>query len=74
MQIRRADKWEGGERYVSYHHDGGRVSVLVEVSGESDPVVLNDICLHIAAFRRATSPSRMFRRKSSQGERDRRRR
>ena len=51
MQIRRAVKWEGGERYVSYHHDGGRVSVLVEVKGESDPAILNDICLHIAAFR-----------------------
>jgi len=51
MQIRRAVKWEGGARYVSYHHDGGRVSVLVEVEGEDDPVVLNDICLHIAAFR-----------------------
>ena len=51
MQIRRAAKWEGGEKYVSYHHDGGRVSVLVEVAGETDPVVLNDICLHIAAFR-----------------------
>ncbi|NCC94385.1 MAG: translation elongation factor Ts, partial [Opitutae bacterium] len=51
MQIRRAAKWEGGEKYVSYHHDGGRVSVLVEVAGEDDPVVLNDICLHIAAFR-----------------------
>ena len=51
MQIRRAVKWEGGERYVSYHHDGGRVSVLVEVEGESDPAILNDICLHIAAFR-----------------------
>lgn len=51
MQIRRAQKWEGAERYVSYHHDGGRVSVLVEVSGESDPEILNNICLHIAAFR-----------------------
>jgi len=51
MQIRRAAKWEGGEKYVSYHHDGGRVSVLVEVAGEDDAVVLNDICLHIAAFR-----------------------
>ena len=51
MQIRRAEKWEGGSRYISYHHDGGRVSVLVEVEGEDDPAILNDICLHIAAFR-----------------------
>lgn len=51
MQIRRAAKWEGGAKYVSYHHDGGRVSVLVEVEGEDDPAILNDLCLHIAAFR-----------------------
>ncbi len=51
MQLRRGAKWEGGEAYMSYHHDGGRVSVLVEVEGENDPAVLNDICLHVAAFR-----------------------
>lgn len=51
MQIRRAAKWEATEgEFVSYHHDGGRVSVLVEVEGASDPALLNDICLHIAAF------------------------
>ncbi len=52
MQIRRAAKWVGSEAscFVSYHHDGGRVSVLVEVEGESDPAILNDLCLHIAAF------------------------
>ncbi len=49
MQLRRAEKWEGAT-FVSYHHDGGRVTVLAEVEGESDPVLLNDLCLHIAAF------------------------
>ena len=29
---------------------GGRVSVLIEVEGETDPAFLNDICMHIAAF------------------------
>lgn len=52
MQIRRALKWNAapGSRFASYHHMDGRVSVLVEVAGEDDPVILNDICLHIAAF------------------------
>jgi len=52
MSLRRAAKWQGGSGscFASYHHMDGRVSVLVEVEGESDPEVLNDLCLHIAAF------------------------
>ena len=51
MQLRRALKFEGsGSAFAGYHHMGGRVSVLIEVEGESDPAFLNDICLHIAAF------------------------
>jgi elongation factor Ts len=54
MQIRRVTKWTSANgTFAAYHHDGGRVSVLVEVEGETDPAVLNDICLHIAAFRPA---------------------
>lgn len=51
MQLRRAQKWLGsGSTFASYHHMDGRVSVMVEVEGESDPAFLNDLCLHIAAF------------------------
>jgi len=52
MQLRRVQKWEAAEGsvFASYHHMDGRVSVLVEVAGENDPVFLNDLCLHIAAF------------------------
>lgn len=51
MQLRRAQKWQGsGSTFASYHHMDGRVSVMVEVEGESDPAFLNDLCLHIAAF------------------------
>ena len=51
MQIRRAMKFEAeGSVFAGYHHMDGRVSVLVEVEGEDDPAILNDICLHIAAF------------------------
>ena len=54
MQIRRVAKWTSANgTFAAYHHDGGRVSVLVEVEGETDAAVLNDICLHIAAFRPA---------------------
>ena len=52
MSLRRAVKWQSsnGSCFASYHHMDGRVSVMVEVEGESDPVFLNDLCLHIAAF------------------------
>ena len=51
MQLRRAQKWQGnGSTFASYHHMDGRVSVMVEVEGESDAEFLNDLCLHIAAF------------------------
>ena len=52
MQLRRALKWNGSAntKFGGYHHMGGRVSVLVEVEGDASAEVLNDICLHIAAF------------------------
>ncbi len=54
MQIRRAQRWVAdGSVFANYHHDGGRVSVLIEVSGAADEAVLKDICLHIAAMRPA---------------------
>lgn len=53
MQIRRAVKWNGSGKIAAYLHGGGRVGVMVEVEGEDDPEFLNDVCLHIAAFRPA---------------------
>jgi len=52
MQLRRAVRWVGGgsTKFAGYHHMDGRVSVLVEVEGTDDAELLNDICLHIAAF------------------------
>ena len=51
MQLRRAMKWNGtGTKFGGYHHMGGRVSVLVEVEGDASAEVLNDLCLHVAAF------------------------
>lgn len=51
MQIRRVVNWQTAGALASYHHMGGRVSVMIDVEGETDPEVLNDICLHIAAFK-----------------------
>ena len=52
MQLRRVVKWNGSgaSKFAGYHHMDGRVSVLVEVEGTDDAELLNDICLHIAAF------------------------
>ena len=48
IQLRRAQKWvsNGSTVFAGYHHMGGRVSVLIEVEGETDPAFLNDICKH----------------------------
>lgn len=51
MQIRRAEKWETAGKIAYYLHGGGRVGVMIDVEGEDDAEFLNDICMHIAAFR-----------------------
>lgn len=48
IQIRRAIRWTG--KCASYLHMGGRIGVMIQVEGEATPAVLNDICMHIAAF------------------------
>ena len=52
MQLRRAAKWNASatSKFHGYHHMDGRVSVLVEVEGDCTAEVMNDICLHVAAF------------------------
>lgn len=51
MQIRRVAKWETAGKIASYLHMGGRIGVMVDVEGECDEQFLNDLCMHIAAFR-----------------------
>ncbi len=51
MQIRRSVKWETTGKIASYLHMGGRIGVMIDVEGEADDAFLNDICMHIAAFR-----------------------
>jgi elongation factor Ts len=49
MQLRRAVRWNGG-KFASYLHMGGRIGVLIEAEGTEDETLLNDVCMHIAAF------------------------
>ena len=48
MQIRRAARWTG--KCASYLHMGGRIGVMIETEGNAEQSVLNDICMHVAAF------------------------
>lgn len=51
MQIRRVVRWESKGCCASYLHMGGRIGVLVDVEGNADKTFLNDLCMHIAAFK-----------------------
>lgn len=50
MQIRRAINWKLTGKAASYLHGGGRIGVMVEVENLDDETILNDLCMHIAAF------------------------
>jgi elongation factor Ts len=51
IQICRVIRWvtEDG-RFSCYLHLGGKIGVLVETQGSDDEELLNDVCMHIAAF------------------------
>ena len=51
MQLRRAVRWESKGKCASYLHMGGRIGVMVDTEGDIDDSVLNDLCMHIAAFK-----------------------
>ncbi|HBC85849.1 MAG TPA: elongation factor Ts [Lentisphaeria bacterium] len=52
MQIRRAVKWESKGTCAMYLHMGGKIGVMIDVEGNiSNTAALNDICMHIAAFK-----------------------
>jgi len=53
MQIRRVVRWESQGACASYLHMGGKIGVLIDAEGVADEAVLNDICMHIAAFKPA---------------------
>jgi len=51
IQLRRAYRFETTGKIATYLHLGGKIGVMIDVEGESTPELLNDICMHIAAFR-----------------------
>jgi elongation factor Ts len=51
IQLRRAFRYETSGKIATYLHLGGKIGVMVDVEGETTPELLNDICLHIAAFK-----------------------
>jgi elongation factor Ts len=50
IQVRRAVRWESDAGFAAYLHMGGKIGVMVEVAGETDDELSNDICMHVAAF------------------------
>jgi len=51
MQLRRAVRWISKGTCASYLHMGGRIGVMIDVEGDATEEALNDICMHIAAFK-----------------------
>jgi len=51
IQLRRAHRFETAGTIATYLHLGGKIGVMLDVEGESTPEFLNDICMHIAAFK-----------------------
>jgi elongation factor Ts len=51
MQISRTLKWESSSGIcAAYLHMGGKIAVMIDAEGVSNPQALNDVCMHIAAF------------------------
>ncbi len=51
MQIRRVIRWQSSGKFGYYLHMGGKIGVMIDVSGKADDELLSNICMHIAAFR-----------------------
>jgi elongation factor Ts len=51
IQLRRAARWETDGAIASYTHLGGKIGVMADIAGETDPALLSELCMHIAAFR-----------------------
>ncbi len=50
VNVRRALRWSPEGTAGSYLHMGGRIGVIVDVSGDADTEYLSNLCMHIAAF------------------------
>ncbi|OGV68291.1 MAG: translation elongation factor Ts [Lentisphaerae bacterium RIFOXYB12_FULL_65_16] len=50
IQVRRVIRWQTDGAFACYMHMGGKIGVLIDAAGETDPKLLSDACMHIAAF------------------------
>lgn len=50
IQVRRAVRWQGSNKFGAYMHMGGKIGVLVEGNGDADDELMKDVAMHIAAF------------------------
>jgi len=51
MQISRAIRWQSKNGLcAAYLHMGGKIAVMIEAEGVTEANILNDVCMHIAAF------------------------
>jgi elongation factor Ts len=50
IQVRRVIRWQTAGTFACYLHMGGKIGVLIDACGDADAKLLNDICMHIAAF------------------------
>jgi elongation factor Ts len=51
VQIRRVSRWVPQGKLAVYIHGGGKIGVLADVAGEVTDEQLNNLCMHIAAFK-----------------------
>ena len=50
IQIRRVTRWTTDGQLGSYIHMGGKIGVLTDIGGPADSELINDVCMHVAAF------------------------
>ena len=50
MVLRRAVRFESAGIVSSYMHGNGKIGIMIEVEGTTDPELLKAICMHIAAY------------------------
>ena len=50
MVLRRAVRFESAGIVSSYMHGNGKIGIMIDVEGTTDPELLKAICMHIAAY------------------------
>ncbi len=50
IEVRRVLRWQTSGQLGTYLHMGGKIGVMVDVEGPAERSLVNDICMHIAAY------------------------